>query len=144
MLVRRDQAFLHDIETVIRRFDAAKMQRLTNGFAVEASGTDGFDMAVLVENGHFILCFGNWSEDFESDEVARRLFEAALDGKARLKIDSLGGQPWRWTLERLDDSGRWSPESTMAHMTWRFWGRASTIYLSNSFSSKQPKTTQAG
>ena len=90
-------------------------------------------MAIIVEEERVSLAFDEWVEEFDDADVARRIFAAALDGTARLKVDLLAGRPWRWTLERLDQSGDWVPESTIGRVTWRIWGLPSVAYLRNNF-----------
>ena len=133
MLARQDQSFFQDIELAIGSCAGAQMARFPNGISVMASGPGGFDMAVVVEDGRYALYFDNWTEEFVSDEAARRTFEAALAGTARLRVDTLAGRRWRWTLETLDDTGRWVAESTIGHAIWRFWGQQASFYLRNSF-----------
>lgn len=101
--------------------------------AMRASGPKGFDISVMVENGHYILTFGEWTEEFGDATLAHRLISAAVDGTARLKVDAIAGRNWRWTLECLDEDGRWIAESTVGHVIWRFWGQPSTSYLRNIF-----------
>ncbi len=87
----------------------------------------------MVEDGRHILTFGDWTEEFGDAALANRLIAAAIDGTARLKVDAVGGRSWRWTLECLDEDGRWHPESTVGLVIWRFWGKPSTSYLRNVF-----------
>lgn len=133
MLARQDQSFLQEIEVAIGACPGAQVARTATGLSVKASGPHGFDMAVMVEDGRYALYFDNWTEEFVSDEMARRTFEAALAGTARLRVDTLAGRRWRWTLETVDESGRWIAESTIGHVIWRFWGRQATFYLRNTF-----------
>jgi len=136
MLARQEDLFLRDVEAAIRKFCGAQAARSHSGVSVKASGPNGFDMTVMVEDGRFALYFDNWVEEFDNDEIARRTFEAALAGEARLRVDTLSGRRWRWTLETLSDDGVWVPESTIGHVTWRFWGRPSSLYLRNTFPQK--------
>lgn len=133
MLARQAQAFLQEIEVAIGRCAGAEVSRTATGISVRGSGPHGFDMAIMVEDERYAVYLDNWTEEFASDELARRTFEAALAGKARLRVDTLAGRQWRWTLETLDLSGRWVPESTVGHAVWRFWGRQASYYLRNTF-----------
>ncbi len=133
MLARQEDLFLRDVEAAIRHCGGAQTTRSQTGISVKASGPSGFDMVAMVEGGRFALYFDNWVEEFDCDEIARRTFEAALAGEARLRVDMLSGRRWRWTLEKLNEDGKWLAESTIGHVTWRFWGRPSSIYLRNAF-----------
>lgn len=133
MLAKQEDLFLRDINAAIRRCAGARVERYPSGLSVKGSGPNGFDMTVMIEDGRYALYFDNWAEEFESDEIARRTFEAALSGEARLRVDLLSGRSWRWTLEMLDENSNWVPESTIGHVIWRFWGRPSRMYLRNDF-----------
>jgi hypothetical protein len=143
MLAKDHHPFLQEMEAIARGYAGANVERLPSGLAVKGSGPDGFDMAIVVEDGRYALYFDNWAEEFECDEIARRLLEAALKGDARLRVDLLSGRRWRWTLEMLDESGYWLPESTISHVIWRFWGRHSSVYLRNAYTPLAPPSDVA-
>jgi hypothetical protein len=124
---------LQNIEAEIRRYPGAEVTRFPGGFSVKASGVDGFNVTVVVEERRCALYFEDWFEEFGCKEMALRTFAAALSGDARLRVDMLSGRRWRWTLETFDDAGQWVPQSTISHVIWRFWGRKSTILLRNTF-----------
>jgi len=132
MLARQERSFLQDVERAARAFAGVSIDGGSSGLTVSGSGRDGFNMSVVVEAGRYALYFDNWMEEVDSEQIARELFEAALRGDARLKVDLRGGRPWQWTLERLEN-GSWRTESAVNHVTWRFWGRDSTVYLRNTF-----------
>ena len=140
MLADEEHAFLQRIAVAVSACVGAVMTHFPSGLRVDASGPGGFDMSVMIEDGKYILYFGNWTEDFLSEDAARRTFEAALSGDARLRAETLAGRQWRWTLERRDEDGQWIAESTVAHVIWRFWGRRETIYLRNTFPRRLPLT----
>lgn len=133
MLAKQERSFLEDLEAMARTCTGAMVERGPSGMTVSASGLNGFNMSVMVEEGRYALYFDNWVEEFELEEIARELFEAALKGEVRIKVDILSGRRWRWTLERVDSAGNWHAESSTDHVIWRFWGRQSTIYLRNTF-----------
>lgn len=136
MLARREHIFLEDIGSTLSHWSGTQVSRSATNITVSASSASGFDMAIVVEEGRCILAFDEWVEEFEDAELARRTFAAALDGTARLKVDTLSGRRWRWTLERLDKAGQWIPQSTIGHVIWRFWGSASVVYLRNNFAQR--------
>lgn len=138
MLVGREQIFLTELEGVARDCRGVRVQRSASGITVAAQSLSGFDMSVWVVEGVYQLTFDGWTEDFEDGAVAARLFVAALRGEARLKIDCIGGQRWRWTLETLCDGDRWHPQSTIGHAIWRLWGQRSVIHLRNAFAHRAP------
>lgn len=133
MATERDDAFLDSLESTARMFLGAAPVRQMRSLSVKSGGAGGFEMSAMAANGRYALTFGGWGEEFESPEAARDYFEAALRGEARLRLETLGGRPWRWTLERLNQDGQWVPQSTITHAIWRFWGRRETRYLVNAY-----------
>ena len=133
IVARTGNAVLEDIGSAVSRWRGAEAFLSQTGITVRASDPAGFDMALLIESGRFVLAFDEWVEEFDDAATARRLFSAALAGTARLKVSLLAGRKWRWTLECLDDEGNWKPESTVGRAIWLYWGKPSIIYLCNSF-----------
>jgi len=131
MLAHRERLFIDDLDSAIRLQCGREPCRLANGLVVQPSGPEGFGLTVIADAGRYALYFDGWAEEFGSDEIVRRLVLAALSGDVRLRVDLLGGRRWRWTLESLDANGAWQPESTLSHVTWRFWGARETQYLRN-------------
>lgn len=133
MLARRETIFLEEIGSEIASWVGTRVALSASGLTVTASHPNGFDMSILVTGNHYVVAFDEWSEEFEDAEEARHIFLAAVEGTARLRVEMLSGRKWRWTLERLAKSGDWIPESTIGHVIWRFWGKASVVCLRNGF-----------
>jgi len=133
MLAKQEHLLLRDIEEAASRCTGVAINHFASGLTINASGPQGFQMSVMIEDGRFALYFDDWMEEFESEDIVRDVLEAALRGEARLRVDTLAGRRWRWTLERLDAAGNWVSESTISHVIWRFWGPQSTLYLKNTF-----------
>jgi len=133
-----NQLFLRELEARLARFRDVDRARSANSLSVAASGPDGFAIAMIVGDGGFTLRFDGWQETLHDTAQARALFQAALSGEARLRVDTLAGRRWRWTLELLRSDGRWAPESTLGHPTWRLYGRSGVVYLRNSFALGSP------
>lgn len=141
MLARPDHEFLQSVEIALSACTGVQVTRFATGVTVKSSGPDGFDITVMAEDGLYILQFDNWTEEFLTEEPALRTFAAALAGEARLRVDTLGGRRWRWTLEIRDRDGQWRPESTIGHVTWRLWGRQASLHLRNAFAMKAAEAT---
>jgi hypothetical protein len=133
MLARREQVLLEELALVCARCPGVEVVRAPTGITLSASGPEGFDMALLIDDRRYVLTFDQWQEAFDDAAAARRLLEAALAGSARLRVDLIAGHRWRWTLERLQGSGTWTAESTITHPVWRLWGRRETAYLRNAY-----------
>ncbi|MDX2156537.1 MAG: hypothetical protein SFW09_08500 [Hyphomicrobiaceae bacterium] len=144
MLARPQQLVLDELEARLSRCPGTMMKRSSTGLAVAGSGPNGFDMALIASEGQYLVAFDGWEETFDDVSNASKLLEDAVNGLARLRIDTLGGKSWRWTLERLDANGRWVPHSTVGQPVWRFWGKAKVHYLHNEFQAAHTSVPASG
>lgn len=131
MLALLERQCLDRIEGYAGDCTALAVLRSEGGIAIAPKVSGGFDMALSISGGAYTLCFDRWEETFDDPDYVCGLIEDALTGEARLRVDTLAKQRWRWTLERRDASGRWVAESTIGYPTWRFWGKAGVEYLRN-------------
>jgi hypothetical protein len=89
---------------------------------IPAAGEAEFDIYLMRSGSVWILCFDNWHEDFQDRASAIRLIKEAMSGRIRLRIDRIGGKPFKWSVERLRSDDCW----TILYVTsvWRFgWNR---------------------
>ena len=128
---RAELVFIEALERAIRERCGIAPRRIANGLTLPPIGPDGFEMTVVAGDHAYALYFDGWAEEFGCEEIVHRLVTAAAAGEARIRVDSLAGRRLRWTLETRDCRGGWQPESTLSHVTWRFWGTRSTAYLMN-------------
>lgn len=133
MLPASEALFLDQLGSTLSGRSDVVFSRAQTGLTVAASDPQGFDMALLIDDGAYHVSFDEWQEICDDAGVAARLLEDAMTGAVRLRVDTLAGRGWRWTLERLGDDGTWAPHSTISHPTWRIWGRRGVIYRRNSF-----------
>ncbi len=133
MLVRREQLFLEELAELLRLCSGAQVVSTPSGLSIGAANADGFDMAVTVFDGQYVLTFDRWEETFSDVGYVKSLFEAAVRGDARLRVDTLAGKRWRWTLERRRNEDEWIAESSIGHPIWRFWGKPEATFLRNEF-----------
>ncbi len=90
--------------------------------SIPAAGDDEFSIRLSRSGGVWILCFDSWHEDFHDRASAIQLIQDALSGRVRLRIDRIGGRPFKWTVERLEGDGRWI--ELYVSGVWRFgWSR---------------------
>lgn len=128
---RAELRFLEALSHAITERCGIAPRRIVNGLVVPPIGPDGFEMTVIADDSGYALHFDGWSEEFCCEGIVSRLVLDAAAGKVRLRIDSIAGRRLRWTLESRDSKGAWSAESTLSHVTWRFRGKRSTVYLMN-------------
>ena len=134
MLAIESRQIFAQIEQMVTACPRAELTRGVASMRVPAVAPDGFDMRFAVEDRHCHLTFDRWSLDFASnDQRALDLFELALHGGVRLRIDTVDGGPWRWTLERQAENRTWVAEQSMGFFNFRFWGTKGVTYLQNDF-----------
>ena len=133
MLVRREQLFLEELAESLVLCRGAQIVTTPTGLVVGASGADGFDIALGAVEGEYVLSFDRWEETFTDSAYVKSLFQAALRGDARLRIDTLAGKRWRWTLECRRSGEDWIAESSIGVPIWRFWGKPDVIFLRNQY-----------
>ena len=133
MLASESRQIFAQIERMLSSCPAARHVRGVRSLSVPASGPDGFDIVLALDQSECILCLDGWSLEFNRPEQALEYVELALCGDLRLRINSLAGRPWRWTLERLALDRSWKVENVMGYLRLRFWGEKRVIYLRNDF-----------
>ena len=133
MLASESRQIFTQIEQMLAACPRARHVRGLRSLSIPASGPEGFDVMLALDQSECILCFDGWSLEFNRPEQALHYVELALHGEMRLKIDSIGGRPWRWTVERLGPDRAWLVENVMGFLRLRFWGEKRVTYLCNDF-----------
>lgn len=107
------------------------VRREAGAITIPASVAQGFAVRVIVADGGYIVCFGNWHTTLASRHQVLRYVEDALAGDVRLKCERIGGKPWRYTVERHDRNGGWTEEDVLEFARFRFGRALSTEYRRN-------------
>ncbi len=83
----------------------------------------GFPISVAVLGPHdVIVSCGGWSDDCYSWDQIEFLIVAAICGGVRLTKTSLGGSPWKYSIECIDGRGWWRTWGQMQYLRLRlFW-----------------------
>lgn len=98
---------------------------------IPRQSSEGPDVSVLVSGHRCTVAIGPWYEDMPSLDMALEYVTRAVDGAMRVRIDTLGGKPWKYTLERLE-SGSWVEESAVVLPRLTLWKRdVTTRYMQN-------------
>jgi hypothetical protein len=96
--------------------------------AIRARNNDEFNIAILACNGNLIVALDDWHDEFYDIEAAVAFVSQAILGNIRLRVDRIGGRPWRWTVERRSFNGLWI-ELYVNSIFIFDWGRSKdTIY----------------
>jgi hypothetical protein len=107
-----------EVVDLLKKYPQIKFERRDYSVLVPAAAAEGFP--VLIEQiweGHYAVSFGGWQKDFSSLEEAMECFLHGLSNHCRLKVESKGNKPVKWTLEDLENldwkeissRGSWSP-----------------------------------
>ncbi len=149
MLAIDSRQFFAQVEQVVTACPRATLERGIASIRVPAAppqgvkGNAGFDIRVTFDDRVCRLTFDRWSLEFaRNDHGAMELFEHAMHGDVRLRIDSVDGNPWWWTLERHTSDKGWVSVQSMGFLNLRFWGKKSVTYLQNDFGFKAWSPTE--
>lgn len=140
MLAIDSRQFFSHVEQVVSACPRAELVRGIASMRIPAprpqseNCQQGFDICVTFDDRKCRLRFDRWSLDFaRNDHRAMELFEQAMHGDVRLRVDTIGGEPWHWTLERHTSDKGWVAEQSMGVLNLRFWGQRGVTYLCNDF-----------
>ena len=134
MLASENRQIFAQIEQFVAACPGAQLVRGVHTMRVLAGKPSGFQLSLALDDRHCTLTFDQWSMPFpRNDQTALELFELALHGDVRIRVDAIGARPWRWTLERRTPDGVWQTEQSMGGLKLRFWGRKSVAFLRNDF-----------
>jgi hypothetical protein len=74
---------------------------------IAAASRDGFEVQLLRHARHYVVRLGGIEEAVSSEAEAVILVMSAIGPGCRLRTDYVRGRPVSWTLESMDDNGKW-------------------------------------
>jgi len=107
-----------EVLDLLKKYPQIKFERCDDSVLVPPTSPEGFPVMIeQIWEGHYAVSFGGWQKDFSSLEEAVACFVMGLSNHCRLKVESKGKKPIRWTLEQLENAdwkeissrGSWSP-----------------------------------
>jgi len=99
-----------EIKQKLFKYPHLKYSVTADAVTIEAPSTNGFSVALTVENGGYTVYFDGWHESFKSGEEALNCFAFGLSDQCRLKVERRGRMENRWILESFVDN-TWQEES---------------------------------
>ena len=108
-----------------------RCERGEHGLTVPAADASGFDVALLAYRPAYIVCLGGWNDTFEDLAAALRLATLGLTRDCRVRVESRGGRPFAWAVERRLAGNAWAEIGEASHLSLRFWQPRRTRYLHN-------------
>lgn len=101
-----------------------------NQINIRARNEMEFNISIIRFKPYFVVAFDDWNDEFHDLGSVSMLVSQALQGEVRLRIDRIGGRPWRWTVEKKDYQGLWATAYSSAVFMCN-WGRSEdSIYRS--------------
>lgn len=100
---------------------ASSVERIGQELVLRAPTAGQFEIRLIHTGEQWIVCFGDWHDEFFCLDDALTLIERALTGDVRLHINYLNGKTWRWKLERRSGDTSWEiiSEGGFARLAWR-------------------------
>ncbi len=134
MLARESRKIFARIEQMVAACPTADLECGVHRLRIGAQSPSGFDMSLAIDDFSVQLTFDRWWLRFaRNDQRAIELFEQALHGDARIRVDAIGAKSWKWTLERRLSANTWVAEQAVGALCLRFWGTRTVTYLQNDF-----------
>lgn len=97
---------LQEIASLSQDYPGLPLILTENKASIPSTTADGFEVSIQTERGHFIVCLGEWRDEFALVGEAIELIEAALRGEIRLRVD-IGPREQHWTAEKRLLNGQW-------------------------------------
>lgn len=128
----RELGVVKEVVDLLKKYPQIKFERRgEDSVLVPPTSAEGFP--VLIEQiweGHYAVSFGGWQKDFSSLEEAVACFVMGLSNHCRLKVESKGKKPVRWTVEQLENAG-WKEVSSRGSWAPLSFKEPVTSYLMN-------------
>jgi hypothetical protein len=120
------------LRSTLRSYPNVHIQIEDDLVSIPRMTSDGPDVSVFVSASRCSVAIASWYEDMPSLDMAIEYATQAVKGTLRVRIDTLGGKPWKYVLERLVSDGDWQEESAVVFPRVTLWKREVTSrYLQN-------------
>ena len=127
----REFLVVSEVVGLLKKYPQINYERRDDSVLVPPATPEGF--AVTIEQiweGHFAVSYGGWQKDFDILEEAVDCFLMGLSNRCRLKVESKGSKPVRWTLEQLEEQN-WREVSSRGSWSARLFKQPEVSYLQN-------------
>jgi hypothetical protein len=128
---------LSEVVDLLKKYPQIKFERRDDSVLVPPAGPEGFPVMIeQIWEGHYAVSFGGWQQDFSNLEDAVACFVKGLSNQCRLKVESKGNKPVRWTVEELENAN-WKEISSRGSWSAKFVKQPVTSYLINDLLSQK-------
>jgi hypothetical protein len=120
-----------EVVDLLKKYPQVKFERRDDSVLVPPTSPEGFPVMIeQIWEGHYAVSFGGWQKDFSTLEEAVSCFVMGLSNHCRLKVESKGKKPVRWTLEQLENAD-WKEISSRGSWSPQIFKQPVTSYLTN-------------
>jgi hypothetical protein len=127
----RELGVLNEVIELLKKYPQVKFERRDDSVLVPPTSPDGFPVMIeQIWEGHYAVSYGGWQKDFSSLEEAVSCFVMGLSNHCRLKVESKGKKPVRWTVEQLENAD-WKEISSRGSWSAQIFKQPVTSYLIN-------------
>jgi len=124
---------LKEIAHLSQNYPALPLILTENRIAIPRTVSDGFTMSIETDRGHYVVCLGEWRDEYALAGEAVELIESALRGEIRLRLD-ISARTTKYVAERRLPNGEWVSlphHDDEAREDSPVIGQTRTIYLRN-------------
>ena len=103
----RELRVVKEVVDLLQKYPQVKFERRgEDSVLVPPTSAEGFPVMIeQIWEGHYAVSYGGWQKDFSSLEEAVACFVMGLSNHCRLKVETKGKKPVRWTVEQLENAG---------------------------------------
>ena len=123
--------YIEEIRTRLAKYPHISYTEKDNEITISGTPESGFDITVCVDDSEITVYFEGWHEHFELAQFDQALscIRSGLTDACRIRVESKGNRPYKWTLEYNDQD--WEDDTTTGLLFFPFWKKTSTRYLQN-------------
>jgi hypothetical protein len=122
---------VQEVVDLLKKYPQVKFERRDDSVLVPPTNPEGFPVMIeQIWEGNYAVSYGGWQKDFDNLQEAVACFVLGLSSRCRLKVESKGKKPVRWTVEELADSN-WREISSRGSWSPQFFKQPVTSYLTN-------------
>ncbi|MCH9680674.1 MAG: hypothetical protein K0V04_04500 [Deltaproteobacteria bacterium] len=107
-----------------------ELTQAANALTIVPRAPNSFAVTLQLARDRSAVYFDGWHEEFDAVEPALECAGYGLTRGCRLRVDSRGTTPYRWTLEMRCGS-EWTADSATGLLLAPWWRRRTTRYLYN-------------
>ena len=121
---------IEKLEEKLVNYPQLEVLKKDNEITIKAKDEKGFDITLYDDSGRLTVAFGNWHNEFDTEEEAINIIGFGLSNECRLKEFKKGKTIYKWVVESLED-GKWVECFTTGLIFYPFWRKTSEEIFQN-------------